>query len=189
MPLAREQFPGMRLVFVEDAPSLPACNGHPVMAYDMFVEQSGARLAIAVADPATRRSIAARAIAAKIEFVSILASDLRVMDDVSWGTGCIFSPGVTVTSNIRIGDQFHCNLHAYVEHDCSIGDYVTFGPGVRCNGAVTIGDNVYVGSGAMIRQGITIGAGATIGMGAVVVKDVMPNAVVGGNPARPLRTH
>jgi sugar O-acyltransferase (sialic acid O-acetyltransferase NeuD family) len=106
------------------------------------------------------------------------------MDDVVVGPGSLFSPWTTLTSNIRIGAHFHCNLYSYVEHDCTIGDYVTFAPAVRCNGNVAIGDGAYIGSNAVIRQGITIGAGAVIGMGAVVVKDVPAGATVAGNPAR-----
>jgi len=187
MPLARDQFPGERLVFVEDAPKSAVCNGQPVMAFDDFAQEPGARIALAIGNPAARCLIARRCVEAGLEFTSVLAADLIVMDDVEWGVGCLFSPLAVLTSNIRIGDHFHCNLYSYVEHDCRIGDFVTFGPGVRCNGAVTIGEGAYIGSGAMIRQGITIGAGATVGMGAVVVKDVPAGAVVAGNPAAPLR--
>ncbi len=74
----------------------------------------------------------------------------------------------------------------YVEHDCVIGEFVTFAPGAKVNGNVTIGDHAYIGSNAVIRQGLTIGAGATIGMGAVVTKDVPPGVTVIGNPAKPL---
>jgi acetyltransferase-like isoleucine patch superfamily enzyme len=44
-----------------------------------------------------------------------------------------------------------------------------------------------IGSGAVILGGVTIGAGALVGAGAVVTRDVPPNVVVAGNPARFLR--
>lgn len=49
---------------------------------------------------------------------------------------------------------------------------------------VHIDANAWIFARAMIGPGVTIGAGAVVAMGAVVVKDVEPNAVVGGNPAR-----
>ncbi|MFO0891115.1 MAG: hypothetical protein U0790_18470 [Isosphaeraceae bacterium] len=45
-----------------------------------------------------------------------------------------------------------------------------------------------IGSGAVILGGVTIGAGALVGAGAVVTRDVPPNAVVAGVPARLTRT-
>ena len=103
------------------------------------------------------------------------------------GPGALFSPFTVVTSNVRIGSHFHCNLYSYVEHDCLIGDFVTFAPAVRCNGNVSIGDGAYIGSGAIIRQGLTIGAGAVVGMGAVVTRDVPAGETWVGNPAKSLR--
>ena len=47
-----------------------------------------------------------------------------------------------------------------------------------------IGDNVTVNCHACIIGGITIGDNAIIGAGSVVVKDVPPNAIVAGNPAK-----
>ena len=44
-----------------------------------------------------------------------------------------------------------------------------------------------IGSGATILGGVTIGENAIVGAGAVVTKDVPPNAIVAGNPARLLR--
>jgi acetyltransferase-like isoleucine patch superfamily enzyme len=45
-----------------------------------------------------------------------------------------------------------------------------------------------IGSGATILSRVTIGENAIIGAGSVVTKDVPPNAIVAGNPARVLRT-
>jgi acetyltransferase-like isoleucine patch superfamily enzyme len=103
----------------------------------------------------------------------------------------VLSPFVTLTSNIRIGRHFHANLYSYVEHDCVIGDFVTFAPGVQCNGNIVIEDHAYIGAGAVIKQGkpgqpLIIGRGAVVGMGAVVTKSVAAGATVVGNPARPL---
>ena len=52
---------------------------------------------------------------------------------------------------------------------------------------VTIKDNVWIGAGAIILPGITIGEGAIIGARSVVTKDVPPNVIVVGVPAKPIR--
>ncbi len=53
--------------------------------------------------------------------------------------------------------------------------------------AATIGNDVWIGSQVFVRGGVTIGDGAVVAAGSVVVKDVPPYAIVGGNPARVLR--
>ena len=196
MPVARQQLaskgvdPG-RLVFVDDASTDESINGHRVLAYNDFVneEASDRFVAIAISDSQDRERLAATCSADQISAWTVRADNVVVMDDVEIGEGALLSPFVTITSNIRIGRFFHANLYSYVEHDCRIGDYVTFAPGVKCNGNVVIEDHATIGSGAILRQGkpgspLRIGRGAVVGMGAVVTGDVAAGVTVVGNPAR-----
>lgn len=175
-------------VFVDDARAAESINGARTLSLTEFAEAADKAICIAVADGSQRAGIVRRCQDAGIPFFSALAQQRVQMDDVELGIGALVSPYTTLTSNIRIGRHFHLNLYSYVEHDCRIGDFVTFAPAVRCNGNVTIADHVYVGSNAVIRQGVTIGKGAIVGMGAVVTRDVPPGETWAGNPARVLKT-
>lgn len=197
MPVAREQHArdGARLVFIDDnvAASDSRINGHDVLTWQAFTEQAGddAAVAVAIADAAVRERLMDRCADAGIAPCPIRALNVVVGDNVAAGGGAILQPFVMLTSDIRIGRGFHANIYSYVAHDCIIGDFVTFAPGVKCNGNVHIEDRAYIGTGAILRQGtpdkpLVIGAGATVGMGAVVTRDVPPGATVVGNPARPL---
>ena len=52
---------------------------------------------------------------------------------------------------------------------------------------VHICENAWIGAGATILPGVTIGKNAVVAAGAVVTKDVAPNTIVGGNPAKVIR--
>lgn len=197
MPLARRQWAATneahQLVFVDDNPSAARMNGHVVMTYAEWLEMPGAshHVNIAVANSNVRQKLVERCAADGVNFFEVRADNVVSMDDVQLGEGAILCPFVTLTSNIRIGRHFHANLYSYVEHDCVVGDFVTFAPGVKCNGNVVVEDHAYIGAGAIIKQGqsgmpLVIGCGAIVGMGAVVTKSVPPGATVVGNPARPM---
>src|SRR4030042_852897 len=54
-------------------------------------------------------------------------------------------------------------------------------------GPITIGDDVWIGANVIVFPGITIGAKAIIGAGSIVTKNVPPNTIVYGQPARFIR--
>ena len=199
MPLVRETFAEridcgeIELFFVVEGKAMPeSVNGIRLISLEEFKALPGPKyFNIAIGNANVRYRISQDCFRTGMHTFSIFSKNCVILDENKIGDGAIFSPFTTVTSNTKIGCFFHANIYSYIAHDCVIGDYVTFAPGVKCNGNVIIEDHVYIGTGAMIREGkakkpMVIGHGAVIGMGAVVTKGVPSGITVVGNPAYPM---
>jgi putative colanic acid biosynthesis acetyltransferase WcaF len=118
--------------------------------------------------------------------------------------GLVWMPGsvrIHLPSALVIGNgcAFGARTHLYNLGGLEVGDQVTVSQDVYvCGGThdytqptnplvrkkVVIRSYAWVAAGAFIGPGVTIGEGAVVGARAVVMKDVEPWTVVGGNPAR-----
>lgn len=198
---AREVFPIVRMqydecdeiFFVDDNKNLVGQkrNGIEIISFERAVEMS-CKMTIAIAEPVLRKKLAAKCEAYGLSFINVIHPNVQIYDDVVIGVGIIAAANVVFTSNIIIGEHFHANIYSYVAHDCVIGDYVTFAPRVCCNGRVHVEDLAYIGTAAVLRQGshdtpLVIGKSAIVGMAGVVTKNVTPDTIVVGNPAKPLQ--
>jgi UDP-2-acetamido-3-amino-2,3-dideoxy-glucuronate N-acetyltransferase len=115
---------------------------------------------------------------------------------------------VEIQKNAFIGARCKISSHTFICEGVTIEDEVFIGHGVMfindMDPRATAGGTLQtesdwsvvttrvchgasIGSGAVILGGVCIGTGALVGAGAVVTRDVEPNAVVAGNPARYLR--
>ena len=74
-----------------------------------------------------------------------------------------------------------------IDHECKIGNGVHLMGGCYLAGRVTVNDFASIGATATILPDIRIGRNSIVGAGSVVTKDVKPNTVVVGNPAKYLR--
>lgn len=184
--LVRAQYPDEDLCFVDDNP-----QGSAMIYADVVLAKGtgSAKMIIGFASPTLRETKSKQAQEDGFELVSVIAETAIIGENVSIGSGAVFSDFSMVTSDAKIGHNFQCNIYSYVAHDCIIGDNVTFAPRVSVNGRVNIGDNVYIGTGATILPGteeapMTIGDGAIIGAHALVTKPVASAVTVVGAPAK-----
>ena len=90
-----------------------------------------------------------------------------------------------------------CFEHVEIGEDCKISENVQIRDsnnhlilrnGYKKSSPIFIGDHVWIGLNAIILPGVKIGSGAIIAAGSVVNKDVPPNSLVGGVPAKILRS-
>lgn len=86
---------------------------------------------------------------------------------------------VYIGNNCLIGPNFFATDSDF--HGLSIRNRVN---GLYDCSPVIIGDNVFIGEGVRVLKGVTIGGGAVVGSGSLVTKNVAPNTVVAGVPAR-----
>ncbi len=118
---------------------------------------------------------------------------------VYFGNGC----------DVEIGDYSGMGANSQLTHNIKIGDGVMMGPetlvllnnhsitdtsrpmytqAYTAEATVTLGDDVWIGQRAIILPGRTVAKGSVVGAGAVVTKDFPPYSVIGGNPARLIRS-
>ena len=86
---------------------------------------------------------------------------------------------------ITIGN--HCLITSNVSlltHDGSVWIYTDKDPTLQRFGNIEIRDNCFIGTGAIILPNVIIGPNAIVGAGSVVTKNVPPDSIVAGNPAR-----
>jgi len=122
-----------------------------------------------------------------------LPQDLKFDNQRSYvriGSGCVLREFVTVHRSSRadqatiIGDGCYLMAYAHVGHDGKLGERVTLTSYVGLSGHVTVEDKALLGGFVAVHQFTRIGALAMVSGCSRVVKDVVPYAIVEGNPAR-----
>jgi len=144
-----------------------------------------------------------------------LGKDVKIFDFVNLygceiGDETKIGTFVEIQKNAKIGKRCKISSHTFICEGVTIEDNVFIGHGVKFINdsyprATTAGGKLQtekdwkvektlvrkgasVGSGATILCNVTVGENAIVGAGSVVTKNVAPNTIVAGNPARVLRT-
>ena len=117
-----------------------------------------------------------------------------VGDNVEIGNDVKIGSLTHIDYDVKIGDNTLIEGLVYIPPLSRIGRNVFIGPGAALTNdpyppsgkliGVTIENNAIIGSKAVIKAGVTIGKNSVVAMGAVVTKDIPPDTVVAGVPAK-----
>lgn len=124
-----------------------------------------------------------------------IREDNMLGHDVSVGTNAVLEFGN------RVGNYVRIHSGAFLELT-TLGDHVFVGPNVvftddphpmgcprykECKGGPVVESLARIGANSTLLPGVRVGRNALVGAGSVVVRDVPPDTVVGGNPAREIK--
>ena len=102
--------------------------------------------------------------------------------EIGEGTTINYGSSVSAASTVKIGSN--CLIGAYVNiMDCNFHNVKDHSWNMDAK-PIVIGDNVWLGNRSVITKGVTIGSGAVVAASSLVTKDVPPNTLVVGVPAR-----
>jgi UDP-N-acetylglucosamine acyltransferase len=103
-----------------------------------------------------------------------------IREYVSINRGTVQDEGVT-----RVGNDNWIMAYAHVAHDCRVGDHATIANCTQLAGHVHIGDWATLGGFTGVHQYVKVGAHVMTGVSSVVLQDIPPYVMVGGNPLAP----
>ena len=137
---------------------------------------------------------------------NFISEKAKIVDNVKIWHFAYVGENTEIGDNVKIGSLAHVDYDVkigsntmieglvYIPPLSRIGKNVFIGPSASLTNdpfppsekliGVTINDNAIIGSKAVIKAGVIVGENSVVAMGAVVTKDVPPNTVVGGVPAK-----
>jgi acetyltransferase-like isoleucine patch superfamily enzyme len=136
--------------------------------------------------------------------VHFFAGKGRGIKEIRIGPGAYIYRGCEIITPFSIGKGSYINRYSLISNtkvgnNCAIGPRVIIGPAHHEIGPskrragqaiflpVILGDGVWIGARVVIYGGVKIGHGSVVAAGAIVTKDVPPNTLVGGVPAKVIR--
>jgi len=118
-----------------------------------------------------------------------------IREGVLIGEKAIVLMGAVINIGAQIGDRTMIDMNAVIGARAVIGKDAHVGAGAIVAGVleppsatpVIIEDNVLIGANAVILEGVKIGLNSVVAAGSVVTRDVPPNSVVAGSPAKVIK--
>jgi len=173
--------------FLDDNAALAgkALNGYRIFEAGHFLQcYQGISVALAVGQPSARMAIAHRLSRYGFIYPNLIHPSAILGSASSIGSGNILCAGVILAANARIGSFCHLNLKTTVGHDGIMEDFSSTACGVDLAGYSHIGKAAYIGNHATVLPSVRVGDRAVVGAGAVVNRELPPNTVSVGVPAR-----
>lgn len=175
--------------YYDDNPTNSFVSGVPVFSKKSDLKNFANTYDIKAAVVAIGNNSARKRISEELKIMgfnlpTLIHSSALISEDVKIGPGTVVMPRVVINSSSEIKEGVILNTGSIIEHDCIVGSFAHIAPGSVLCGGVIVGSMTMVGAGSTIIPLQTIGESSIVGAGSVVIRPVVSNTCVYGNPAR-----
>lgn len=171
-------------LFVDDVTDATEYQGMPVRRFESLSDWGNdLEFVIANGEPAVRKALYEKVKAEGYSLATLISPWTTVFPGATVGEGCILWD-CGISADVMVGVNTLINSRVIVGHDAVIGSHNVISPNCFLGGHAQLGERVFMGPGAMAKDRVHIGEGSIISLGAVILRNVRPNTVMVGNPAR-----
>ncbi len=164
----------------------------PILGDDAILpslrHQGVANVAMGIGDNRLRERLGKRAHELGFSAPPLIHPSALISPSARIGRGVVVMARAVIGVQAILRDMSLVNTGAILDHDNDLGGSAHVAPGCAIAGNVHIGDRTLIGVGSAIRPGVRIGSDSIIGAGSAVVSNIGDKQIVGGAPARPIKT-
>lgn len=120
-----------------------------------------------------------------IEHGAVFSDLIEIGDNSGIGVNCEINGSVKIGKNVMMGPEvvIYTSNHSFKDINIPMNEQ-----GYSLENPVEIEDDVWIGRRVIILDGVKIGKGSIIGAGSIVTKSIEPYSIVGGNPAKVIKS-
>ena len=179
----------IEIAFVDDGISDEEVHGKRVISYECIIDgkmfaPDEVEFVIASGEPKIRKELFDKVDGDGFSFATIVSPYAIITKSVTIGKGTIVQPYAQLSVDVKIGENVFIQGSALVGHDSRVGAHSVISSLCLIAGSVDIKEKVYIGPLTGVKQGLTIGNDSIVGMGSVVLRNVKPDVIVRGDPAK-----
>jgi sugar O-acyltransferase (sialic acid O-acetyltransferase NeuD family) len=178
-----EQDGGYRVVCVLDELAMEQCLGYSIVHPEKY-SGSCRDAVLAVGSPQHKRWVTERYAALRLRWLTLIHPSASISRGAHLGEGCVICPQATIAADAWLDELVLINISAAVTHDAVVGRRSTILPYGFVAGGARLGEDCLIGAGAKVLAGVHIHDRARVSAGSVVYRDVPPDNLACGNPAR-----
>jgi sugar O-acyltransferase (sialic acid O-acetyltransferase NeuD family) len=122
-----------------------------------------------------------------IDWLTIIHPRASLHSSVQVGRGTLIQEGCILEPDVVIGEHCILNANSMIGHESVLENYV-HNAGAKLNGNVHICEGVLLGGNSTVHPGVTVGAWSKSAIASAIMRDVPPNSILIGNPARVMKS-
>ena len=151
---------------------------------DDFIADKKDIFFVAIGDTSIREAIYKSFKKKKYKFGTLIHPTAYISNWANIQEGSIVCPHAIVGFKASIGQNVIINTNAAIGHHVEIGQSSVICPNSTVAGNAKLGSSSFIGSNAVISPGKSVGKNASVSAGSVVYRNVKPNKLAVGNPAK-----